>query len=184
MLMTDAEFEQLKLRIGTIADEWLKCLGLQWWKLSFYYYRDSASYHESCPEDISLKSQAYTSVSWAYLDAAIHFNLPLCIDSSDVELEEIVVHEYMHILVHEMRSVANCECEQFDIRHEERVCTTLQRAFAWTKEHFSHLAHANEAPTLSEEIGSDAGESHDVSCPVSDGTGSGNVGAVAGDSTS
>ena len=182
--MTDAEFGQLKDRIDTIADEWLKCLGLQWWKLSFHYHRDSVSYHESCPEDISLKSQAYTSVSWAYLDATIHFNLPLCIDSSDVGLEEMVIHECMHILVHEMRSVTNCECEQFDIRHEERVCTTLQRAFAWTKEHFLHMAHTNETPTLPEEIDPDAGEPHDISCAVSDGTGSFDAPTTAGDSTS
>ena len=155
--MTDAEFEQLKSRINTIVEEWQECLGLKWWKISFHYHRDSASYHESCPEDISLKSQAYTSVSWAYLDAALHFNLPLCIDSSDVELEEIVVHEFIHILVHEMRSVTNCACEQFDIRHEERVCTTLQRAFAWTKEHFLHAAIKNEILAPSEEIITDAG---------------------------
>ena len=155
--MTDAEFAQLKSRIDTIVDEWQECLGLKWWHISFHYHRDSAAFHESCPEDISLNSQAYTSVSWAYLDAAIHFNLPLCIDSSDVELEEMVVHEFMHVLVHEMRSVKNCECEQFDIRHEERVCTMLQRAFAWTKEHFLHAAHKDEELVPSEETTQDAG---------------------------
>ena len=148
--MTDATSEQLQARIETIAHEWKECLGLSWWNISFHYYRDSGVYAES-GENLSLESKAHTSASWAYLDAAIHFNLSGLFDYNDTQLEEVVVHEFMHILVHEMRSVANCECEQFDIRHEERVCTTLQRAFAWTKEHFLHVAAQNEVLAPSEE---------------------------------
>ena len=122
----------------------------------FYYHRDSGAYIES-GEDLTAGSKAHTSASWAYLDAAIHFNLSGLMAYTDAELEVVIIHEYMHILVHEMRSVANCECEQFDIRHEERVCTMLQRAFAWTKEHFLHAAHEDETPPPSEGTVLDAG---------------------------
>ena len=154
--MTDAEHEQLQSRIQTIADAWQKPLGLRWWHISFYYHRDSAAFHESCPDDISLESMAYTSASWAYLDAAVHFNLPLLTHSDDTELEEMVVHEYMHIIVHEMRAGTRCDCE-YDIRHEERVCTMLARAFVWTKEHFSHTADPEKTCTPQKGTVPDAG---------------------------
>ena len=154
--MTDAEFEQLKGRIDTIIDEWRECLGLNSWHILFYYHRDSGAYIES-GEGLTAGSKAHTSALWAYLDATIHFNLSGLIAYTDAELEVVVVHEYMHIFVHEMRSVTNCECEQFDIRHEERVCTTLQRAFVWTKEHFLCVTHENEVPTPEEGIVPDAG---------------------------
>ena len=154
--MTDAEFEQFKARMQTIVDVWRECLGLGWWHVTLHSHRDSAAFHEASPEEMPLKSQAYTSVSWAYLHAEVHFNLPLLLQADDSALEEVVVHEFMHILVHEMRSGTRCDCP-YDIRHEERVCTTLQRAFAWTKEHFLRAAHENEAPTPAEETVPDAG---------------------------
>ena len=154
--MTDAEHEQLEMRLQAMADEWIQCIGLQWWHILFYYHRDSGAFGES-GEHLLPGSKAHTSASWAYLDAAIHFNLSGLVGYTDTQLEEVVVHELMHIMVHEMRSVANCECEQFDIRHEERVCTTLQRAFAWTKEHFLHAAPEDETPPPSEGTVPDAG---------------------------
>ena len=153
--MTDATSEQLQARIETIAHEWKECLGLSWWNVSFHYYRDSGVYAES-GENLSPGSKAYTSASWAYLDAAIHFNLSGLFDYNDTQLEEVVVHELTHILVHEMRSGTRCDCP-YDIRHEERVCTTLQRAFVWTKEYFLRIAHENVAPPPGEETALDAG---------------------------
>ena len=151
--MTDAEFEQLEARIQAIADEWIECLGLRWWHISFFYHRDSGEYRASSPEDMPLSSKGYTAASWAYCDAAVHLNMPGLAEYDATHLEEVVVHELMHIMVHEMRSVTNCACDQFDIRHEERVCTTLQRAFMRTKEHFMPI----EAAEASEETVPDAG---------------------------
>ena len=153
--MTDAEQKQLENRIQAIADEWILCLGLQWWHISFYYHGDSGAYRDSSA-GVPAESKAYTSASWPYLDAAIHYNLSGLSDYDDVHLEEVVVHELMHVMVHEMRSVANCECEQFDIRHEERVCTMLERAFVWTNEHFRDSQSQTPSPVETEKLPDDA----------------------------
>ena len=49
---------------------------------------------------------------------------------TDAELEKVFVHECMHLLLHETRAGTVCDCP-WDIRHEERVATTLQKAFQW-----------------------------------------------------
>lgn len=155
--MTDAEYEQTKNRIQAIADEWVRCLGLGWWHIYFVYHRDSSEYLESSSEpDMPLGSKGYTSASWAYCDATVHFNMPFLTEDDSSKLEEVVVHELTHILVHEMRSGTRCDCP-YDIRHEERVCTTLQRAFASTKDHFLHTVHKDETLMPSEETTTDAG---------------------------
>lgn len=143
--MTDAEHAQLKSRIQAIADEWVECLGLRWWHISFYYHGDSGDYRDSSA-DIPPESKAYTSASWAYLDAAIHFNMSGLATYNETQLEEVVVHELMHAMVHEMRAVSACNCDTLDIRHEERVCTMLGRAFVWTKEHFRDAAQLDVSP--------------------------------------
>ena len=155
IVMTDAEQEQLEARIQAIADEWILCLGLQWWHISFYYHGDSGAYRDSSV-DIPAESKAYTSASWAYLDAAIHYNLSGLSGYDDAHLEEVVLHELMHVMVHEMRAVAACDCDTLDMRHEERVCTILQRAFVWTKGHFRDAAKSDTSPEITGEPPTDA----------------------------
>ena len=152
--MTDAELEQLKARIQAIADEWMQCLGLQWWHITFYYHGGSGEYRNSSV-DIPAESKAYTSASWAYLDAAIHYNLSGLSGYDDAHLEEVVLHELKHAMVHEMRAGTRCDCE-YDIRHEERVCTMLQLAFAWTKEHFRDSLYHAPSPVETRKLPDDA----------------------------
>ena len=152
--MTDAEYEQTKDRLQAIADEWVECLGLRWWHISFFYHRDAGEYRESSP-DIPLTSKGYTSASWAYCDAAVHFNMAVLTTDDISELEKVVVHELMHIIVHEMRSGTRCDCP-YDMCHEERVCTMLQLAFAWTKEHFRDSLYHAPSPVETRKLPDDA----------------------------
>lgn len=144
--MTDAEYEQTKARLQAIADEWAECLGLaSCWHITWHYHRDSGEYAavESGRENNrpqGVPSVAYTAASWHYLLAAIHFNVSELVEYDNKHLEMVVLHELAHVFVHEMRYVTDCDCEKFNIRHEERVCTTLQWAFVWTKEHFRTAA--------------------------------------------
>lgn len=66
---------------------------------------------------------AECSADWRYLRATVRFNIPACSELNDEKLEGIVVHELLHCVVNEMR--------EKEIKHEERVVSSLQRAMCW-----------------------------------------------------
>lgn len=156
--MTDTEYATTTARIGALADLWLPCLGLKdAWHIAFRYFRDSGEYAmDKHGESYDRESVAYASVSWAYLDALITFNVPRFVVMTPARQEEAFVHELCHVLIHEMRAGTRCDCE-YDIRHEERVCTMLARAFVWTKEHFSRTADPEKTCTPQKGAAQDAG---------------------------
>lgn len=59
------------------------------------------------------------------MSAYITLYLPCLKDLSPQRLEEIVIHELVHILINEMRDYHK------DPDHEERVVTGIQKAFSW-----------------------------------------------------
>lgn len=54
---------------------------------------------------------------WRYLSAKLRFNLPELSVLSDEKIEEVVVHELLHVHLNEMREQG--------LPHEERVCSLL-----------------------------------------------------------
>lgn len=120
--MTDAEFQTEKERLESMAEKWLKPLGLLWWRLHIVYSRE--------PKKSEVHNGAYVAgqahVDWMYLEATITFYVPEFLGVSDIDTERILVHECMHVLINEMREEG--------INHEERVCTMLASAFEWTRE--------------------------------------------------
>ena len=74
-----------------------------------------------------LTSDAICSAHWEYMDHVITFNLTNMQIMTDEEIEITVVHELMHIFLNEMQS------DSVDIDHEERVASSLQKAFMWVK---------------------------------------------------
>lgn len=137
--MTDIEYATAMARVKTLAAVWFPCLGLEYsWDITFCFFRDSGSYLEkhggaqAHPRGHTYVAE--TSVSWAYLSAVISLNLAAFADLADEEEQErVIVHEACHILVHEMRAATRCNCEEYDMRHEERVCTILAAAFLRSK---------------------------------------------------
>jgi hypothetical protein len=122
--MTDAEFDEERARIMRFADKWTPLLGLDDWDISWEFHRE--------PDTTDAKEMAYCGVQWQYEAAVIRW----CVFEvyahalNDDALERVVVHEMMHILLHEMREDAN----RPDIAHEERVATRLTKAFVRTSE--------------------------------------------------
>lgn len=125
--MTDAEFEQQKARVGVIADKWLDELGLNWWSTRFQWHRESpvAEHNEGVRFCIACRCHA----DWQYLEATIQVYLPELEDLTDERIERIMVHEFCHMLVNELRDVSDDW-----LKHEERVCTTLATAFLWVRD--------------------------------------------------
>lgn len=121
--MTDTEYEATRAKLIALSDKWLPMLGLKWWTVEFVYDREGTDFEPPCV--------ARASVRWEYLQGTLLWNMPLIATNTDEELERVFVHECMHILLHETRAGTKCDCP-FDLRHEERVASLLQKAFLWT----------------------------------------------------
>ncbi len=103
---------------------WIERLGLGWWDIQIHYYDNPG-------EIVRLFRQvdnggivpAFVDANGMYGAAKISVNLPAFEGMEPDEIERIVVHELMHILVNEMR--------EGELHHEERVVTQLTKAIFW-----------------------------------------------------
>lgn len=114
-------------RIKAAFDKWLKPLGLLWWEIKIVYYENPSDIIEvfrAIDEDRVLVAKTYAD--WKYASAKICINVPEFRGRTDNEIERIVVHELMHVLVNEMR--------EGELHHEERVVTTLTKAAFWIED--------------------------------------------------
>jgi len=107
-------------KIQRVFDYWRYRLWLGPWSITLHYEWNGI---DQSRRDLSIL--ATCSARWMYLEADITFDMPLISCVSDQKLEEIVVHEMIHILVNEMR--------ERGIDHEERVVTLLTNAFLTVK---------------------------------------------------
>ncbi len=126
--MTDADFEQQKVRIKTFENRWVFLLGLGWpWEVSVEYWRERLPEKENSPRKHGqLGDQAADcAADWKYLHANVRFCLPACADLDDFALETVVVHEFCHILINETRAMGSDDSDWLD--HEERVVSTLSQ---------------------------------------------------------
>ena len=123
--MKDSEYELLKNKITKLIDKWLPNLGLKWWNIDFYYDRENSKDKPRLDEGHS-KLGANTYTQYPYKTAQIDFFLPALSNLDGKALENLVLHELIHILVNEMRYYDK------DSDHEERVVSDLTSAFLWT----------------------------------------------------
>ena len=110
-------------RIKRALAKWMKPLGVEWWVVTVECFDDPEDIIRHFKTDADHIVQAVTFVDWKYGTATILFNVPAFTDKSDDEIERIVVHELLHILVNEMR--------EGEIHHEERVVSQLTKAVFW-----------------------------------------------------
>lgn len=120
------KLNKTKKMVRLAADKWLKPLGLLWWDVTINLYDD--------PGDIvrvfrdagsSMTVVANTEVNWIYGAATINVNIPALRGLTQRQIEEVFVHECVHILVNEMR--------EGEAHHEERVVTGLTKALLWVE---------------------------------------------------
>lgn len=113
--MTDWKAERKRIR--TIAKRWRYPLGLDEWHMTTRYTQGNLIVDGT----VSTGAVGCASVRWQYREAELDFNLEKTAKLTDEELEEIYVHEAMHVILNEMRDE--------DIKHEERVASSLAFAF-------------------------------------------------------
>lgn len=99
--MNDAEFEQQQARVQALMEKWKEILPVSTWLIRPRYHRDGVDKkgHKS-------DAVATTEPNWAYLHAGIDWNMPEVEDASDDDLENYVIHEYVHILIDELTRYA------------------------------------------------------------------------------
>lgn len=129
--MTRKDFKQQRKRIRKLFKTWIYPLGLSWWRIDIIYHRRRKGFlHDS-----NRQTFARVFADWRYMRAQIDVCVPAAQVLENDELENAVVHELAHILVREAGDPDGVT------HHEERVCTTLARAFIWTRD----IMHAKEA---------------------------------------
>lgn len=132
--MEHEAYEAEKARIERFYQKWREPLGLDGWDVARTYH-DGPYVQEGGVES----GTASTHVMWEYRYAALSFNIQKTRELPDERLEDVVLHECMHILLHELRplreqgadaTIANA----YDRMHEERVATSLAWAFMRARE--------------------------------------------------
>ena len=129
--MTDREYKKQLRRIQRYIDRWHKTLGMGWWKVDYNYYDKRKEFAKgekdtSYAQDVAARSWS----DWRYRNASISFSVPKVATLSDAEVESMVVHELVHILVGSLGARSNPEHR---LDHNELVVTSLTHAFLWAR---------------------------------------------------
>ncbi len=112
--MKERTVEQLRKTINKYVKKWKSNLFLGMWTINFRirdYITDDGGSYRTCAECTS---------SWKYFTADIDFNYVQLKEMEDQEIEEVVIHELIHIVVNELR--------EGGIEHEERIVSHLTMA--------------------------------------------------------
>lgn len=121
--MNDLQYEGVKATCKLLFEKWRERLKLQFYEIQYEWFREGNLDRDDARH---MKTNMDVLVQWEYLRAYVRVDCPLIVDKTVPEIEEIVVHEFCHILVNEMSSQKRSQ-NKYD--HEERVVTTLTRLF-------------------------------------------------------
>lgn len=132
--MNDSEYEALKARIDAIAKRWRRPMGLGFWDVQYAFVRDGFESDGKPAPDAAATCKA----DWRYLRATLSFNMLRLSSMDDGEIEQVIVHEFMHIFLNETRALRpddQLTAERDDwLAHEERMASQLANAFIWVRE--------------------------------------------------
>lgn len=112
-------------KIKKICNKWIYRLGLRWWEVEVHYVEDPQDVIDIFKTNDNEIVIGRTYVDWKYMSANVYLNIPSMLNMTHNQIERIIVHELLHVLVNEMR--------EDGIDHEERVVTLLTKAVFWIK---------------------------------------------------
>jgi hypothetical protein len=117
--VTDKEYRVEKKRVQKYINKWFQAMGLGWFRVDMVWERE---------RDLEVPdTAAKTLTKWQYRTANITWFLPATKDCNDEFLENVVVHEFVHILVAPM---ANDD----EPNEHEYATESLARAMQWVRE--------------------------------------------------
>ena len=116
--MTEREAARQRRRIERFWKKWRRTLGLDEWETALNF--NDGEYIQQDGE-ASGEAVASAHARWQYRHASVSFNLERVARLDEEDLEQMVIHEAMHIILNEMREEG--------VKHEERVASSLAFAF-------------------------------------------------------
>lgn len=114
--MRTHQLKQQRRRIITLNKKWRYALTMDEWNITHRYVDGSITVNDV----VNHEAIAAANVRWEYRQATISWNLREVAKLNDVELQEVFLHEAMHVLLNEMREVV-----EGNIKAEERSATTF-----------------------------------------------------------
>ena len=120
--MTDKEFRDQKKRVEKYIDKWYKTLGLGWHQIDFVWERSRWNENPA--------ACARTECMWQYRNGYITFYLEAVLDMSDEQIENTVVHEFVHVISWPMWENA----EAGERKENEYATEEITRAILWSRE--------------------------------------------------
>lgn len=120
--MTDKQFEKERRRVRKLWDKWFRPIGMGWWQVDLSWARER---DEDEPATAGL-----TTTNWQYRTAHVTFFLPSTAELNDEKLEEVVVHELVHILCGPIQDMSTDERREIT----EHTVTTIARSLIWSRE--------------------------------------------------
>jgi hypothetical protein len=117
----ESEFQALKDKVQALVLKWKDKLRLQGWRITCEYYHDHIPNTEDKGPISKVAGKVYPL--WEYKKATIKWCMDALDELDDDELEEIIIHELVHILIAELQEWR--EDPPNGIKHEERVVTDL-----------------------------------------------------------
>jgi hypothetical protein len=126
--VNDAEYEAQQKRIEECVRKWLAALGLLHWDWALEFHRDGLPTYKD-DADQGYSRAAEVAVRWQYEHFRLSVNVPHLAEVSDKDLDKIIVHECMHVFLHELRNVTDDW-----LKHEEHAASALTKALLWARE--------------------------------------------------
>ena len=103
---------------------WVYMIEHYGWKLTLYYC-DSI---EDMPERFDSECGAGTIAKFPYLEAAIYVNLKKSADLDEAEIEYIVVHELVHLLVSPLQESNEVTPLEYTVTSLARIIQGLRKS--------------------------------------------------------
>lgn len=94
--MTDDEFDVMSEKVEGLITLWKPFFGIENWRVNIHFYRGAIPGNED--------AAGCCHSLWEYLDATLEFNLAELAENDDEQLESVVVHELLHIIVDELKT--------------------------------------------------------------------------------
>ena len=120
------ELKVLKKRLRELVKKWVPVMGLRWWHVDINYI-----YEVDHMPGGDYVGAARTRAAWQYKEAVVDFCMPKLLGLSYEDLENVVVHEFVHILTDPMMYATKNRLYQ---EHVELSTTFLAEAFLWVRD--------------------------------------------------
>lgn len=91
------ELNLLRARVSALFEMWMERLHLDWMYVGLFFSDNVRSDDENCAMD--------TDTKWQYRSAKINVYLPAIAHNDDDDIELLLLHEFVHVMVNPMESL-------------------------------------------------------------------------------